>query len=528
MRPSPDILAFGMEASQEMTCPRLRNVPGSADSLVRFVVGRAEDPQPLDTAAIAELGDPLARHLFAKGVFPETAEDVTDVLDAALPEDDRLRAQMTFVVGERSQLPEGITAAARPGIRAFLVTRGNGLEGPDVIVSAIGAPSNEFVEVLAWDETSGGFNYYTTDPDAPWVFAGNSADALAEDTSGLGPFESHPSGNPIMKELRRPWVHWESIDESVSERGVPPEVASHRWFEDKRGAEILETQAMIPAIERWNRVRLDRAVEGGEVRGLRTLMRSFLGTPTVNLASSLSESDQVIDAGEDFQIPAAFLVNVHCLNGVIGLPQPEDSQLRISGPAYREVLADSGVTLREDGTALVDPPRDTHFVFVVPEPAFEDTDIVKKVVEAGVLSKQVAACLLMVDFPNPVFSERREALLEHIPDSAPADALSDTIANAITQAPEAAEEDTPEREFAELLAAGGDFEAEFSKLLTDYYASASAGLSQTDRLGEFVRLAESRRERTRSMFIVESELVFAKPAVPVPPGLRMARDGSIG
>lgn len=516
-----------MEASQEMTCPRLRNVPGSADSLVRFVVGRPEDPQQLDTAAIAELGDPLARQLFAKGEFPKTAEEVTNALDASLPEGDPLRAQMTFVVGERSQLPAGITAAARPGIRAFLVTRGNGREGPDLILSAIGAPSNEFVEVLAWDETSGGFNYYTTDPDAPWVFAGNSADALSEDTANLGPFESHPSGNPIMKELRRPWVHWESIDESVSERGVPADVASHPWFEDKRGAEDLEIQAMIPAIERWNRVRLERAVEGGEVRGLRTLMRSFLGTPTVNLVSSLSESDDVIDAGEDFQIPASFLANVHCLQGVIRLPQPADSQLRISGRAYREVLADNEVTLREDGTPLVDPPRDTHFVFLVPEPAFEDTDIVRKVVEAGLLSKQVAACLLMVDFPNPAFSKRREALLEHIPDSALSDALSDTIANAITQAPQASEEGTPEREFAELLAVGVDFEAEFSKLLTDYYAAASAGLSQTDRLGEFVRLAESRREHARSMFIVESELVFAKPAVSVPPGLRMTRDGSI-
>ncbi|MDQ3729429.1 MAG: hypothetical protein M3355_07540 [Actinomycetota bacterium] len=516
-----------MEAGQEMTCPRLRNVPGSADSLVRFVVGRPEDLRPLDAAAIAEFGDPLAGQLFAKGVFPKTAEEVTDALDAALPEGDRLRAQMTFVVGERSQLPAGITDAARPGIRGFLVTRGNGLEGPDLILSAIGAPTTEFIEVLAWDETLGGFNYYTTDADAPWVFAGNSADALSEDTSSLGPFEAHPSGNPIMKELRRPWVHWESIDESVSERGVPAEVASHRWFEDKVGAEVLETQAMILAIERWNRVRLERAVEGDEVRGLKTLMRSFLGTPTVNLASSLSESEDVIDAGEDFQIPAAFLANVHCLRDVIGLPQPADSQLRISGPTYREILADNEVTLRQDGTALVDPPRDTHFVFLVPEPAFEDTDIVKKVVEAGLLSRQVAACLLMVDFPNPVFSERREALLEHIPDTAPSDALSDTIANAITQAPQASEEGTAEREFAELLAVGVAFEAEFSKLLTDYYAAASAGLSQADRLGEFVRLAESRRERSRSMFIVEDELVFAKPAVAVPAGLRMVRDGSI-
>jgi hypothetical protein len=136
-------------------------------------------------------------------VFPTTAEGVLDALDDAIGDGDPLSIQSSFVVGEGSQLPPGLAGA---GIRAFLVTRGEGVDGPDIILSAVDRPDVEFVEVLAWDSATGGFNYYTTDAGAPWVLAGNSADAFRDGSAGLGPFESHPSGNVIMKELRRPWV----------------------------------------------------------------------------------------------------------------------------------------------------------------------------------------------------------------------------------------------------------------------------------------------------------------------------------
>ncbi len=516
-----------MEAAQPLTCPRLRRLTGDADSLVRFVLGPDTEPAVLEPSEIATLGDPLARHLFSNSVFPTTAQGVLTSLDDAIGNGDPLSIQSSFVVGEGSQLSPGVAGA---GIRSFLVTRGEGADGPDIILSATERPDNGFVEVMAWDTTAGGFNYYTTDPGAPWVLAGNSADAFRERSAGLGPFESHPSGNVIMKELRRPWVHWQSIDASVRVAAVPPEIVSHRWFADKKGAESFETQAVIPAIKRWNRVRLDEMSASGLVTSVPLLVRSFLGTPTVNLVSSLEDAESVLDESNprDFKLPGAFLADTECLSGVLGLPAPTDEQRTVSGATYREVLVSHGVTLGlDDGTAVLDPPNDTHFVFVVPERAFEDIDIVRGAVERGLVSSRLAACLLMVDFPNPVFSPRRESLLAHLPETAPTNELEDSITGAVLGSDAASQAGTPEREFRDLFEVGDKWPTRFGEILTEYYASATAALETTDRLDAIFRLAESRREAARGLPIVESPLVFARPESPVPAGLRMERDGSI-
>ena len=58
---------------------------------------------------------------------------------------------------------------------------------------------------------------------------------------------------------------------------------------------------------------------------------------------------------------------------------------------------------------------DTHFCFLVPERAFEDQAVLREAIEIGLVTKRLAACLLMVDPWNPIFSDRRRALLRHVP-----------------------------------------------------------------------------------------------------------------
>jgi hypothetical protein len=311
---------------------------------------------------------------------------------------------------------------------------------------------------------------------------------------------------------------------------LAPEITSHKWFADKEGAETFETQAVIPAIKRWNRLRLEEMSASGSVTNVRLLLRSFVGTPTVNLVSSRADAESVLDEGapRDFVFPRAFLADTECLSGVLGLAAPTDEQCTVSGALYRDVLASHGVTLRLDGgTPVLDPPNDTHFVFVVPERAFEDIDIVRGAVERGLLSWRLAACLLMVDFPNPVFSPRRERLLSHMPETAPTNELEDAIANAILGSDESAGEGTPEREFKELFEVGDEWQTRFNEMLMEYYAKATDGLETPGRLDALFRLAESRREAARGLPIVESPLVFARPETAIPAGLRMNRDGSI-
>ena len=125
----------------------------------------------------------------------------------------------------------------------------------------------------------------------------------------------------------------------------------------------------------------------------------------------------------------------------------------------------------------------------------------------------------MVDFPNPVFSARRRRLLEHVP-ATPiddgAEAFAETVADAILSSPEATRPG----------AVGGAFEEAFDALLERYYAAFAERLTTQEGFDDYMRLAESRRERVRGMPIAESPLLFARANVPA--GARaMRRDGTV-
>ncbi len=520
-----------LEGTDDLTCGALARATGTPESLHRFVVGADDQPVALDQAAVAALGDPFARLLLSQGVFPSTPAQLFDELDRALGEGDPLAVQRTFVVGEGSQLPPDTEEA---GMRSFLVTRGEGTDGPDLILSASG-PGAGFIEVMAWDQTAKGFNFYQTrGGGSPWLLAGNSADALRPGSARHGPFESHPSGNFLMKELRFPWVHWLSSAAAIRADVVEEELANHPWFVGASGAQELEVGGAMPAIERWTRARLEVAVApDGTVAAPRQILESFLDTPTVNLVSSRIQTSQIVSgAVAEFDVPHAFFVNTECLNGILGLPAIEPDQVNAASADYMRVLTDHEVALRmRDGRAVAGPPQDTHFAFVVAEPAFEDIVTVRGAIGMGLVSMRLAACLLMVDFPNPVFSPRRAALLDHVPASAKIEggqsSFSEDFANAIRATPEAAETGTPQQEFSQLWDAGEDWPAAFAGPLTDYYAQVAAKLSDAGGLEQVFRLAESRRNRVRDMPISEHPLLFATPDPPIDDDLRMLATGEI-
>lgn len=511
-----------------ITCGELGRAEGSANSLVRFILGADPEPVALEAAEVDELDDGLARNLFAQGVFPHTPEELLKALDQV---DDGLTAQRVFVVGEDSQLPPG---TAGSGVRAFLITRGEGLDGPDLFIST-SRPDADFIEVMAWDSSRQGFNYYQTrGTDRPWVLAGNSADALRPGSARMGPFESHPSGNLVMKELRFPWVHWHSSAATIRADAVPPELVAHPWFVDKQGAQDLEIAAVLPAIRRWTRARLQALVSAdGTIENPAQIMRSFLATPTVNLISSATQASLILSGQvERFDIPHAFFVDSECLHEVLGLSAPSPEQITAPAKPYREILAGHGVTIRAEGQPLLDPPQDTHFAFVVPERAFEDIETVRLAIDMGVVSRRLAACLLMVDFTNPVFSDRREALLEHVPQAATLagdqSSFSAEFANAIVGSDAASKEESPEAEFARLWSVGDAWPQEFAPKLTAYYELVAASLSNPGGLAEIFRLAESRRNRVREMPIGrETHLLFATPEPRLTESLRMLATGEV-
>jgi hypothetical protein len=499
---------------------RLGGLP--PDSLSRFIVGLDRRPRPFtgDEAA-AELGDPFAQLLLLRGTFPRTGEEALEQLAAAAPPGDPVAAPATsFVLGEGSQL--GPDAAPFFGVR-FVVATG-GPQGPDVLLST-SDPTSGFVELMAWDRVHGGFNFYRTVGDeGAWVFAGNSRHALSDPTQGKGPFESHPSGALLMKELEIPWTHWHSfevaIDDTVFPDGDP--LATHPWFllagagGLRRGAETLERGHAFPSMERWAKARFDRIVaDGGTVDDPRRVMVQVLGTPTANLISTrmrsvAREADEIART-----LPPSFFFSVEALtNPPIGLTPPPPLLLPIDH--YRASLDRFAFTVT-DGNG-VDRPGDTTFAFFVPHRAREDDEALRAAIAVGLITPRLAASLLMVDFANPVFSERREALLAHVPATATiaggTSTFSQEMADAILAAAPGTPEGSPEREFADRWAVGEDFVGPFSMLLQDYVAAVSARLATSEGFDDYVRLAESRRNRVRQMPIGrESDILFATTTI---------------
>lgn len=479
------------------------------ESIHRFVLGTDEQPRKLTAAeAHAELGDPFATLLLLRGTFPRTAGDVLEGLAAAVTADDPLRVQRFFLVGEGSQIPPGPGVPAVKRQIRFLATCGRGPDGPDVFVSAFD-PDHDTVELMAWDRVRSGFNFYrTVGQSTAWVFAGNSGHALTTPTRGNGPFESHVAGHFLMKELRFPWLHWDSPAARVQPETVG-ELRDHPWFlrRDPGGAYALEEEVALPSIRRWTRARLTELVTGGgRFEPAKRLVDQVLTTHTVNLITSATSSRAAIAGAVDVvDLPQTFFVDTAALVELLGLGAPP--QPLVASSIYAQALETFDSTLTDGGEFAV--RGDTHFAFAVPERAAEDTEALAQALGHGVLTRRLAACLLMVDFPNPIFSARRTQLLDHVPDDATAGTLAERTVAAILTSPDAAQAGTPEREFADRWNVGEAFEDAFNALLRDYYAAFMALLRTQEGFDDYLRLAESRRQRVRAMPIAESEMLFA-------------------
>jgi hypothetical protein len=502
----------------DTTCGVFRGLDGlDPNAINRFVVGENTQPQQMSTAdAEAELGDPFATLLLLKGEFPQTAEETLERIAAAAGPGDPLAQRRSFVLGEGSQLPEGSPVSAE-ALR-FVVASGSGQDQPDVIVSAFN-PLGSDIELMAWDRRTGGFNYYRTVGDPPaWVFAGNSRHALVEPTRGKGPFESHASGAMLMKELEIPWNNWHSFEAEMPPTVFPPgdPRATHPWFTGKLGAEDCEIGVAIPSMERWARARFEAiAAAGGKVGDPRRILEQVLGTPTVNLISSRSESRDP-DPQKGVALPATFFVSAKALTSpAIGLDPPP----AFVAPTANYLASIAKFAFRLDDGQGFELEGDTKFAFLVPERAREDDVLLSEAIDSKLISPRLAAALLMVDFPNPIFSARREKLLDHVPATAVvadgASGFSQEMADAILAAAPNTPEGSPEREFADRWNVGEPFAPPFNALLADYFAKLSERIATQEGLDDYTRLAESRRRRANDTFpIIEFPLLFPRTNIP--------------
>lgn len=490
-------------------------LPLDPGAVHRFVVGEDAGPTPMNAEAAAqELGDPVAMLLFLRGRFPRTASELVDQLRDTVDDSDPLHQHATFVLGEGSHLAfSDDTAGVNRGLR-FMIACGERSQ-PDVIMSTP-APDEPFVELMAWDRTLGGFNYYRTVAGA-WVFAGNSRAALMAPTEGKGPFESHVSGNLLMKELRKPWIHWHSSAAHMIDAVFAPDDPRrhHPWFTQKQGADVFEKAVAKPSIRRWTRAGFETSAESPA-----RVVKRILDTTTVNLIASHTASERAISAGDPVQVPQTFFVDSEALTEVLDLPAPPS--LSVEAELYADTLRGFEFTLHADGFSR---PGDTRFAFVVPERAFEDRVALEQAIAQELVTERLAACLLMVDFANPVFSARRASLLAYVPDVAEGNFVQ-TLVDTILAAAKGSGSGSGELEFADRWAAGDDWPEQFGALLNRYYATLPAQVASREGFDDYIRLAESRRERVRAMPIFENRLLFPETNI-TPENLEMRPDGTV-
>lgn len=518
--------------SSDTTCGVFGSIKGAQPgTILRFLVGEDATPRPLTTAEIdAELRDPFATLLLRKGVFPATADELLASIDAVVRPDDLIgsSSQKSFILGEGSQLradPPDDSSTNR-NLR-FLVSRGSASDGPELILSAAD-PRQGLVELMAWDPVAKGFNYYRNlGNSGEWVFAGNSRHALSAPTKGKGPFESHPSGNLLMKELKLPWVHWHSFKVDIFGGAFPAGDLrrQHAWFTNRKGAEVCEPAVVMPSIVRWTSARFDQVIAAnGEVSNPGRVVEQIVTSPTVNLTSSTRES--AATAGSPaLDLPPTFFVDADGL-GIVGLPGPPP--LEVSRELYASSLETFDFVL-SDGTGF-EQRGDTHFAFTVPERAFEDNETLRQAIQRGLISDRLGAALLMVDFPNPVFSSRRAQLLRLAPERATitdrASTFSEEMAQRILGAAPSTPDGSAEREFADLWAAGDNWRDTFGTVLAFYYEAIQGLLASQVGFDAYIRLAEARRNRVRQMPIFESPLLFAQTNI-APENLVMDRNGTV-
>jgi hypothetical protein len=489
----------------------------------RFVMGVDSEPTVMPRSQLDALADPMGR-LLGQGKFPLTVHEVLAALDAA----GTLPLQRSYLISEAGQIPPQAAGSLQRDLR-FAITRARAAN-VDLLIStsATGDPETTFLQVMGWDDAGGRFNYYMR-LGQTWVWSGDSYSALAPESRGQGCFDSHVNGSMVMKELKQPWLHWQSMNATIP-LGPDDPLRRDPLYRSLSGAEDLELTVRA-GVSRWTTARLKRAVTpDGRVSDLDRLLRQLCTTTTVNLASSVTASSTVAsNPAKPLTLPLGFWLNGDALLDDLGIPA-RFVPPSVPGQLYLDSLTRYDFALIEGEFRQ---PGDTFFAFVVPEAAFEDIEVVNQLVRRGVISAHFAASVLMVDFPNPVFSPARAALLAYVPVTATVNpaggGVSQQIAEAIVQAADSLGADSPEAQFADnWRLADTQWRDVFAQRIQNYMTAVTLRVATAQGFDDYVRLAESRRREFKSRRLNEFTLTLPTTNIPSDaPLLQMNQDGTI-
>ncbi|GAQ90896.1 hypothetical protein KFL_006990020 [Klebsormidium nitens] len=508
-----------------------------------FVVGVDTRGRTMQESEVnSRLQDPLAAlmlKLVPASERPQNLDTTVEFIVNASPADKF--DFMTFLAGEGGQMrwteeTKDLDRALRFLWVRFPRTATGSRDQADILVvgSALGfADDAIFLQCASWDVANRTYNFYKR-LNGEWFWAGQSHMAFDPATRLQGPFDGHVNGNLVMKELTPPWNNWHSSVAGISETALPPShpLRTHPLFTGKEVANKLQTLVVQPAIDRFTSARIDSLVQGAKLTGVKLLINQILATATVNFVSSAERSKQRFTKNE-YDLPPGFFLDIESLSAA-GIVAGDTSKLRVSYQKYQDSLTEYDFRLQAGAFAQ---KGDTFFAFFVPAPAKEDVVLLQQLIDRGIVTKRLAACLMMVDLANPVYSDHRRRLAQYAPDEIQYSAatrssdLEALLAPAIVAAAKGAPEDSAEAEFAANWAIPeADYAAAFQQRVDAYLAAVSARLTEepNEPFFQYTELADSRRREFARTKLAEFALTLPVTKIAATASfLEMRPDGTV-
>jgi hypothetical protein len=392
-------------------------------NVYRFIEGVDTCLQFLSASELAQLQDPFAVNVLRTGVgqpdlWPSTVEQIVNRL-STVP--GFAANQKSYLVGEGSQITASVVSRDASRNLRFIITWGVG-SSPSVFLSAepTGAhPARPapFLQVIGYDEKKNVFNYYQFlpnegQPTRTWTWAGDSTWSRNEPSAGRGCFGCHINGALNMKELIPPWNNWNSPDASISAGNIPAAVAQDPLYIALSGADVLQTNFQ-GLQSRYTQGLVASSITNGTISNVPALLNRLINTTTVNFQSSVSKPFDTTDV----RVPSDFFI----FHSALTMPQINLSfatpALTITRSIHDSFVSQHKFALQQvngGGSNLVyQQPGTNFFAFFVPAPAFEDMIAIRELINQNVIDANFAASILLVDFPNPVFSAQRSSLIKY-------------------------------------------------------------------------------------------------------------------
>jgi len=285
-----------------------------------------------------------------------------------------------------------------------------------------------FVELIAWDRTKQVYNFWEL-LGTGWHYRGDSNDVLTDimkinvadaspqfkDPPVLRCSGCHTLGGPIMKELAEPHNDWWTrarkfnLGPYTLQAGIdatnPAHVAARLFDEAKEATDAANLSTQVK--KGIDRLLSARAKRGGDGQNLRQQLRSLFTSMEINLVSDRVSLQERMRKNEAVELSQEFFVD----SRLVEKSQPIPVKIAL----YKDALINVGSQFAPGETLGL---METHHAFLVPARSYIDNQMIRTLLQQGILDDELVADVLAVDFTTPVFSAARASLIKFVPDTA--------------------------------------------------------------------------------------------------------------